>query len=102
MGGYGMETWIWTLLGLIFLYMAYTYWGYSNSPLRSFSSRRRVLEDGPSMDDADGLAREVEEELKEFEGYLSAMNTKIRSRFRVGAIGFLIASFTALFGIFLA
>lgn len=97
-----METWIWTLLGLIFLYMAYKFWGYSNLPLRSFSSRGRPTENDPSMDDAEGLAREVAEEIKEFEGYLGAMNAKIRTRFRAGSIGFLVASFTALFGIYLA
>ena len=96
-----MEPWIWTLLGLIFFYLAYKFWGYSNSPMRSFSSRRRTAEDDPIIDDADGLAREVVEELNEFEGYLAAMNDRIQTRFRLGAIGFLIASFTALFGIYI-
>lgn len=96
-----MEIWIVRLFGLAFFYLAYTFWKYSNSPLRSFSSRRRIPEDDPSLDDAGGLAREVEEELMEFEGYLGAMNAKIRTRFRVGAIGFLFASFTALFGTYI-
>jgi hypothetical protein len=42
---------------------------------------------------------EIERELQEFKGYLESMNRSIQMRFRVGAIGFLVAAGSAILGI---
>jgi hypothetical protein len=91
-----MVLWIWLLLALIFTYFAYAYWRYSSAPLRTFVSRRRLDQDSEiEISDVD----EIERELEEFKGYLESMNRSIQSRFRVGAIGFLIAAGSAILGI---
>lgn len=91
-----MVLWIWLLLALIFLYFAFVYWRYSSAPLRTFVSRRRLEIDSEiEISDVD----EIERELQEFKGYLDSMNRSIQLRFRVGAIGFLIAAGSAILGI---
>lgn len=91
-----MILWIWLLLTLIFIYFAFAYWRYSSAPLRTFVSRRSAgLESEEVAPEIDGMERE----LQEFKGYLESMNRSIQFRFRVGAIGFLIAAGSAILGI---
>jgi hypothetical protein len=91
-----MEQWVWTLLGLGFFYLAVTFWRYSNIPPRSFVSRRSDERAEASGEDLDS----VDQEIQEFQGYLSGLNSTIKRRYRVASIGFLFASFTALIGIY--
>lgn len=88
-----MEQWVWALLGLVFFYLAITYWRYSNVPLRSFISRRKS--EGSEMD-------AVTQEINEFQGYLNGLNSGIVRRYRIASVGFLIAAFSMLFGIYIA
>jgi len=93
-----MISWIWLLLTLIFIYFAYAYWRYSSAPLRTFISRRRPeLESEEIVPEIEGMERE----LQEFKGYLESMNRSIQMRFRIGAIGFLIAAGSTILGIIL-
>jgi hypothetical protein len=93
-----MISWIWLLLTLVFIYFAYAYWRYSSAPLRTFVSRKRPeLDSEEVVPEIDGLERE----LQEFKGYLESMNRSIQMRFRIGAIGFLIAAGSTILGIIL-
>lgn len=73
-------------------------------PVRSFVFRKR--EPNPS---AEGEEKKEEEKIQtlttesvlEFEGYLKAINNTIKTRFRIGAVGFLIAALGAFVAIFI-
>ncbi len=95
---------IWLLVAFAFLYFSFIFWQYSNMPVRSFVFRKR--EPNPS---AEGEEKKEEEEIRtlttesvlEFEGYLKSVNDKIKTRFRIGAMGFLLAAVGAFVAIFI-
>ncbi|NIM93744.1 MAG: hypothetical protein GTO18_08545 [Anaerolineales bacterium] len=84
---------VWFLIACSFFYFSFMFWRYSNTPMRYFTLRKsRTYADGP-----DELGVEDRSEfLRDINGYLDSINKQIKTRYRIGSLGFLIAGLTAI------
>jgi hypothetical protein len=92
---------VWLLIALAFFYFAFVFWQYSNTPLREFTVRIKG-EDSENVDldeEKTALVNDIQEDIG---GYINAANLQMTSRYRIGAMGFIIAGFTAVISIFLS
>lgn len=97
---------VWLLIGFSFLYFSFIFWQYSKMPIRSFvfrPSRTGSATDDKAEQEETGEPQTLTTEaVLEFEGYLRSINHTIKTRFRIGAFGFLIAALGALIAMFLS
>jgi hypothetical protein len=91
---------VWLLIAFAFFYFAFVFWQYSNTPLRPFTVRLKGENpENPERDEEKtALVNEIQEDVA---GYINAANEVICSRYRIGAVGFIIAGLTAIVSIFL-
>jgi hypothetical protein len=95
---------VWLLVALAFLYFSFIFWQYSNMPIRNFVFRRQEanpLGEGEEGEKENEIQTLTTESVLEFEGYLKSINNMIKTRFRIGAIGFLIAAMGAFVAMFI-
>jgi len=91
---------VWLLIALAFFYFAFIFWQYSNSPLRPFTVRIKGQDpENPTLDEEQKAM--VDEIQKDVQGYIKAANDVMSTRYRIGAMGFVIAGLTAIISIFL-
>lgn len=94
-----MAYFVWLPLTVIFFYFSLIFWRYSRTPIRPFIFRKR------------GEARQIEVEgaaseslsvdiAQDIDGFVKSVNDTNRIRYRVAALGFLIAAVNALVTIF--
>lgn len=91
---------VWLLIAFAFFYFAFIFWQYSNSPLRQFTVRIKGEdpENKPLDDERAALVNDIQEDIQ---GYITAANLQMTTRYRIGAMGFVIAGLTAIVSIFL-
>lgn len=91
---------VWLLIAFAFFYFAFVFWQYSNTPLRPFTVRIKG-EDSETVEtdeETAGFVKDIEEDVA---GYINAANEIMSARYRIGAMGFVIAGLTAIVSIFL-
>ncbi|UCF61056.1 MAG: hypothetical protein JSV37_15070 [Anaerolineaceae bacterium] len=94
-----MAYFVWLPLTVIFFYFSFIFWRYSRTPIRPFIFRKRgearqiEVEGGASESLSDDLAQDID-------GFVKSVNDTNRIRYRVAALGFLIAAVNALVTIF--
>ena len=94
-----MAYFVWLPLTVIFFYFALIFWRYSRTPIRPFIFRKRAElrqseAEGITVEQlSDGLAQDID-------GFVKSVNDTNRIRYRVAALGFLIAGVNALVSIF--
>ena len=95
-----MPYFVWLLIGFAFFYFAFIFWQYSNTPLRPFTVRLKGENpEAPVLDEEKAaLVNFIQEDIG---GYISAANETMSTRYRIGAMGFVIAGLTAIVSIFL-
>jgi hypothetical protein len=89
---------IWLFFSAFFFYFGYINWRQSNESIRPFRFREP---DYPGVEEIDPELDEANREfVKDFQGYLDAINTQNRSRQRASAIGFFIAGLISMVSLF--
>jgi hypothetical protein len=94
-----MAYFVWLPLTVIFFYFSLIFWRYSRTPIRPFIFRKRAearqteAEAAPSEPLSDDLTQDIE-------GFVKSVNDTNRIRYRVAALGFLIAGINAFATIF--
>jgi hypothetical protein len=91
---------VWIFIALAFFYFAFIFWQYSNTPLREFTVRIKG-EDSENValdEEKMALITDVQEDIG---GYINAANIQMSTRYRIGAMGFIIAGLTAIVSIFI-
>lgn len=91
---------VWLLIAGAFFYFAGIFWVYSKTPYRQFVVRFKADEENPDEVDLErsALAEEIQSDI---DGFIQSTNEIIQTRYRIGAIGFIIAGLTAIISIFL-
>lgn len=91
---------VWLLISFAFFYFAIIFWTYSKSPFRPFVVRFKADEANPDEINIErsALAEEIQNDI---DGYIKSTNEIIKTRYRIGALGFIIAGVTAIVAIFL-
>jgi hypothetical protein len=94
-----MAYFVWLPLTVIFFYFSLIFWRYSRTPIRPFIFRKRAeaqqieVEGTTSEPLSDAFAQDID-------GFVKSVNDTNRIRYRVAALGFLIAGANALATIF--
>jgi hypothetical protein len=91
---------VWLLIAFAFFYFAFIFWQYSNTPLRSFTVRIKG-EEGENVTPNEEKAALINDIQEDIQGYIQAANEVMTTRYRIGAMGFIIAGLTAIVSIFL-
>ncbi|OGO17235.1 MAG: hypothetical protein A2Z14_01110 [Chloroflexi bacterium RBG_16_48_8] len=92
---------VWLLIAFAFFYFAFIFWQYANTPLRPFTVR--IKGENPENPDSDEEKKAMVNNIQEdIQGYIKAANDVMTTRFRIGAMGFVIAGLTAIVSIFLS
>jgi hypothetical protein len=90
---------VWLPLTVIFLYFSLIFWRYSRTPIRPFIFRKRADQRQSEVDAV--LSEPLSDDLmQDIEGFVKSVNDTNRIRYRVAALGFLIAGINALVTIF--
>lgn len=99
-GGIVMPFPVWLLIAFAFFYFAFVFWQYSNTPLREFTVRIKGEdpENTPIDEEKAALINDIQEDIQ---GYVTAANEVMSARYRIGAMGFIIAGLTAIVSIFI-
>ena len=94
-----MVYFVWLPLTVIFFYFTLIFWRYSRTPIRPFIFRKRGE---AQQSEAEGITPEsLSDDLAEdIDGFVKSVNDTNRIRYRVAALGFLIAGVNALVTIF--
>jgi hypothetical protein len=94
-----MAYFVWLPLTVIFLYFSLIFWRYSRTPIRPFIFRKRADRRQSEVDAV--LSEPLSDDLmQDIEGFVRSVNDTNRVRYRVAALGFLIAGINALVTIF--
>jgi type IV secretory pathway TrbF-like protein len=94
-----MAYFVWLPLTVVFFYFSLIFWRYSRTPIRPFIFRKRgearyIESEGTTQDSlSDDIAQDID-------GFVKSVNDTNRIRYRVAALGFLIAGVNALVTIF--
>jgi hypothetical protein len=91
---------VWILIAFAFFYFAFIFWQYSNTPLRQFTVRIKG-EDTENVAPDEEKAALISDIQEDIQGYIQAANEVMTTRYRIGAMGFIIAGLTAIVSIFL-
>ena len=91
---------VWLLIACAFFYFAFIFWQYSNTPLRPFTVRLKGEESESVVSDEEKpeFVTKIEDDIA---GYINTANEIMSTRYRIGAMGFIIAGLTAIVSIFL-
>ena len=94
-----MVYFVWLPLTVIFLYFSIIFWRYSRTPIRPFIFRKRA--EAPQSE-VEGITPETlsDDLAEDIDGFVKSVNDTNRIRYRVAALGFLIAGVNALVTIF--
>jgi hypothetical protein len=94
-----MVYFVWLPLTVIFFYFSLIFWRYSRTPIRPFIFRKRAED---RQIEAEGITSEsLSDDLaQDIDGFVKSVNDTNRIRYRVAALGFLIAGVNALVTIF--
>lgn len=94
-----MAYFVWLPLTIIFFYFSLIFWRYSRTPIRPFIFRKREEE---RQSEAEGNTSEpLSDDLaQDIDGFVKSVNDTNRIRYRIAALGFLIAGVNALATIF--
>jgi hypothetical protein len=94
-----MAYFVWLPLTVIFFYFSLIFWRYSRTPIRPFIFRKRAEALQSEAEDItdESLSDDIAEDI---DGFVKSVNDTNRIRYRVAALGFLIAGVNALVTIF--
>lgn len=90
-----MAYFVWLPLTVIFFYFSIIFWRYSRTPIRPFIFRKRAEALQSEADDIppESLSGDLTQDI---DGFVKSVNDSNRIRYRVAALGFLIAGMNAL------
>ncbi|KPK94562.1 MAG: hypothetical protein AMJ88_03490 [Anaerolineae bacterium SM23_ 63] len=94
-----MAYFVWLPLTVIFFYFSLIFWRYSRTPIRPFIFRKRSE---TRQSEVEGITTEPLSDAlaQDIDGFVKSVNDTNRIRYRVAALGFLIAGVNALVTIF--
>jgi hypothetical protein len=94
-----MVYFVWLPLTVIFFYFSLIFWRYSRTPIRPFIFRKRA--ETRQSEAAAVLSESLSDDLtQDIDGFVKSVNDTNKIRYRVAALGFLIAGVNALVTIF--
>ena len=90
---------LWLFFAALFFYFAYVHWRQSSMDIRPFQFRQRDANPEPVGAEAEMSTANMEF-ARDFNNYLTTVNTHNRSRHRAATIGYFVAGVTALASMF--
>jgi hypothetical protein len=94
MSGWDFMNIIWLIMAVVFFYFAILFWVYSRSGLRPFLfGTTASSQEGSNENLMDAIPEDLQ---KEMESFRRSINLTMQTRFRIGAIGMVLAGGLAI------